>query len=331
MKVALLYNLRSEFEWQDGDPLDADADWDDAETIEEVCSGLRSVGVECRKVGNPIDYFPASRTKNEVVLSLCELARSPFRESVVPALCEFYNIDYFFSTPDVLHKTLDKNIANLVARQAGISVPDWQFVSRAEDIAAQLDSVVYPCIAKPAAEGSGMGIAGSSIFSSTIGLGDAVARLLKDYSGGVLIQAVAPGREFTVGVIEREGIPHALCPIEVKPREREAHATFIYNSMMKADPNLCEFVPLESGPLEGHLRKLALTAHLALGCRDLSRSDFRLDTRGLPQFLEINPLPHLHPEYGDFCRSAIASGLSYQEIWSTIVDNVVGRMRRKCR
>lgn len=42
-------------------------------------------------------------------------------------------------------------------------------------------------------------------------------------------------------------------------------------------------------------------------------------------FLEINPLPHFHPEHGDFCRSAIASGLDYPALWRTIVENVCVR------
>ena len=46
-----------------------------------------------------------------------------------------------------------------------------------------------------------------------------------------------------------------------------------------------------------------------LGCRDAARMDFRFDTTSdMLYFIEVNPLPHLHPDIGDFCRSAYGAG-----------------------
>lgn len=282
MKAAILYNLRSSFNWRTGDPLDSDADWDESSTIEEILFGLKQNGVVCRDIGNPANYFPSGWQKDEFVISLCEMARSPFRESVVPALCEFFELKYFFSGPDTLHIALDKNLANLIADQAGIPVPNWRVFSRTEDIPERMDLGFFPCIIKPAAEGSGMGITDSSVFLSVAGLRDAIARTLEAYSGKVVVQALVSGREFTVGVVEINGVPQALCPIEIRPRTKAEAQVFLYNTEKKGSPDQCEYLPLASSSLRNELQDLAVSAHLAFGCKDVSRSDFRLDCRGSP-------------------------------------------------
>jgi len=60
-----------------------------------------------------------------------------------------------------------------------------------------------------------------------------------------------------------------------------------------------------------------LRAYRVLGCRDWSRIDVRLDADGVPNIVEVNPLPGILPDPADnscLPKAARAAGLSYDEL-----------------
>jgi D-alanine-D-alanine ligase len=70
---------------------------------------------------------------------------------------------------------------------------------------------------------------------------------------------------------------------------------------------------LESG-FEERLRRLAMQAHQAIGAKDISRVDIRLDSQGEPKLVEINTLPGLAPDFSDLCLMWNAEGLLYKDL-----------------
>ena len=73
------------------------------------------------------------------------------------------------------------------------------------------------------------------------------------------------------------------------------------------------------------IERAALTAYRALGCRDISRVDFRLRD-GVPYFLEVNPLPGLNPDDSDLVILAQLAGWTYQRLIATIVQAALERV-----
>jgi D-alanine-D-alanine ligase len=71
--------------------------------------------------------------------------------------------------------------------------------------------------------------------------------------------------------------------------------------------------------------ELALAVHRRLGCRDASRTDFRSDGQGRPQFIEINPLAGLHPEHSDLPIICGLKGIGYRELVERIVSSAARR------
>jgi D-alanine-D-alanine ligase len=75
------------------------------------------------------------------------------------------------------------------------------------------------------------------------------------------------------------------------------------------------------------LKLLAGAVFRVIGCKDVSRVDFRLDARQnfKPYILEINPLPGLSPGFSDLCLQAEAAGMTYADLINAILNNAAMR------
>jgi len=293
--VGLFYNLRDDFERKDGEPVDILADFDIPTTINLIKSGLQSSCISVADLHDPILLLDKKiQDQIDIVFSICEMKGYRFRESIVPSLCELIKKPYVFSPPDTLLLSLDKNLCNFVVRQSGCQVPEWVTITDVRQLDAyQLPS--KPWIVKPSAEGSGMGLSDDSVMFQFDDLTQKIQYLVNLYQQPVIVQEYLPGREFTVGVVESKG-------------------TLIPTKAMENEPQL-----------ENEIIKIAKKSFRSIRCRDIARVDIRLDRNDNPHFLEINPLPHLHPEIGDVCRSAKASGFEYRTLLNTILENAIDR------
>jgi D-alanine-D-alanine ligase len=74
--------------------------------------------------------------------------------------------------------------------------------------------------------------------------------------------------------------------------------------------------------------KLALEAFRVLGCEDGGRVDIRYDAAGSPNFLEINPLPGMHPEHSDLPILCALNDISYPELMKMIMDSARGKVKK---
>jgi D-alanine-D-alanine ligase len=77
------------------------------------------------------------------------------------------------------------------------------------------------------------------------------------------------------------------------------------------------------GRLASQIRTAALGAYQALDCRDWCRVDIRCDADGIPNIVELNPLPGILPDPRDnscFPKAARAAGMSYDELIRTVAD-----------
>jgi D-alanine-D-alanine ligase len=74
------------------------------------------------------------------------------------------------------------------------------------------------------------------------------------------------------------------------------------------------------------MAEAARTAFRVLGCRDVSRVDFRVRD-GVPYFLEVNPLPGLHPVDSDLVLIAYMAGWTYEQLVTTIMTEAVKRVQ----
>lgn len=309
---------------------DALEEFDSLETISAMAEAARSLGheVELLGYGEQLLRRLLDGPPPDLVWNIAEghgAGRS--REARVPAVLEMLDIPYTGSDPLTLAATLDKDCAKRLVAAAGIATPAWQLVEPDDDAAdawRSLAELSYPVFVKPAFEGSSKGILSTCILHDAQQLHEALAQLWEAYRQPVLVEEFIDGDELTVGLVGNP--PEVLGIMRVVPKE-PSDEPFVYSLEVKRDylrraRYECP-APLAAGDTRA-VEQAALVCWRALGCRDLARIDFRL-RRGVPYFLEANPLPGLSPVSGDMCILAGLMGVEYPELIGRILQAAAER------
>jgi len=94
------------------------------------------------------------------------------------------------------------------------------------------------------------------------------------------------------------------------------------NPLYQKTPPVCP-APIDE-ELRAKLQDLAAAAFRIMGCRDYARVDFRMDTKGRPFILEVNPNPDISTNAG-YARALKAGGVAYASFWGTMIANAMKR------
>ena len=157
MLIGMTYDLKEDY-LAAGFSEEAAGEFDAAATIDALEAAIRANGHEVDRIGSVkalVGALAAGR-RWDLVFNLAEGVSGIARESQVPALLEAYDIAFTFSSADVLIVAMDKALAKLVVRQAGVSTADFVVVRSARDLAAV--KLPFPLFVKPLAEGTSKGV-----------------------------------------------------------------------------------------------------------------------------------------------------------------------------
>jgi D-alanine-D-alanine ligase len=257
------------------------------------------------------------------VFNICEGLHGFGREAQVPALLDAYGIPYTFSDPLVLALSLHKGMTKHVIRDHGLPTPN--FVVIEDPVQVRKVRLPMPLFAKPVAEGTSKGVDTHSKITSLAELESVCAALIEEYGEPVIVEGYLPGREFTVGVLGTGAAARAIGTLEVNLRPEADAEVYSYRNKENCE-NLVDYTLLAEPLLAVAVEGLALRAWRALGCRDAGRVDIRLDARGVPNFIEVNPLAGLHPEHSDLPILCTLKGMSYRELIGAILDSACQRL-----
>jgi len=239
-------------------------------------------------------------------------------DGALQGLLEVLALPYVGS--DVLASALamHKRIARVLFERAGLPVAQGLALPRgnAMEAAARARAEIGPrLVVKPSSHGSAIGVTRLEA-SATL---DEVARALEstwELDPFAIVEHFARGREVTCGVLDVHG-PEALPPTEImSPKDP------FYNYEARYVPGRSVHVcPAKLPPaVLARVQQVAVGAHVALGCRDLSRVDFIVGDENDPDavtLLEVNTLPgmtatSLYPE------AAGVKGLSMPALCSAL-------------
>ncbi len=324
MKIGFCYDLRDDY-LKMGYSEEETAEFDRLGTIEAIESELMKMGFEVERIGNIMSLTEklVSGCRWDIVFNICEGMFGEGREAQVPALLDAYRIPYVFSGPLVMAVTLDKSLAKIMVKNAGVNTPEHFVVYEPADIHGI--NVPFPLFAKPLAEGTGKGIDGSSVINDERGLRETCLSLLTRYNQPVLVEEYLSGREFTTGIIGTGKNARCIGVMEVVLKDNAEQGVYSYNNKEECEERVL-YLP---APPEDVIRceELAIRAWNAVKCEDGGRVDIRYDSEGTPNFLEINPLAGLHPDHSDLPILAKLNGISYSELMKMIMDSALEKLK----
>lgn len=233
-------------------------------------------------------------------------------DGAMQGLLELSGIPYVGCGVQSSSLCMDKSLAYLVAKSAGIETPNFWTISANDDL--DPDRYPYPAFVKPARSGSSFGV---SKVSRSDDLRWAV-EVARQYDTKVLIEQAVDGREvgcailgndseLMVGEVDRVALSHGFFRIhqEKEPESGSENATFI--------------VPADiSDEARERVRETAKALYLAFGCRGLARVDLFLKEDGTVVLNEVNTLPGM-TSYSRYPRMMTSAGLPL----SGVIDRIV--------
>lgn len=233
-------------------------------------------------------------------------------DGAIQGLLELSGIPYAGCDIQSSALCMDKALAYIVARNAGIATPKHRVLTGDEKI--DPDSLRYPAFVKPARSGSSFGV------TKVLGqehLAEAI-ETARQYDAKVLIEEAVAGSEvgcailgdgsrLFAGKVDRVALSHGFFRIhqESDPESGSENATFV----VPAD------IPAEARSL---VQETAKAIYRALGCRGLARVDTFLTDEGTVVLNEVNTLPGM-TSYSRYPRMMAAAGLPL----SGVIDRLV--------
>ena len=215
----------------------------------------------------------------------------------VQELLDTYALPYTGSGRFASAMAMNKAAAKGMLAEHGVKTPYYRLLRREEAVSIRrLASALHrsfpqPCMVKPLAKGSSVGMAVAGTLSELI---DALDNGFSA-SDTLLIEEFISGKEATCAVVDdfRGEQLYALLPIEIVPPKESPFFDY-YAKYSGKSQEICpgNFSPKEKSALQ----KLSKMVHAALGLRHYSRTDFIVHPRRGIYFLEVNTLPGLTEE-----------------------------------
>ncbi|GHA15862.1 D-alanine--D-alanine ligase [Devosia pacifica] len=236
-----------------------------------------------------------------------------FGESgMIQGLLELLQIPYTHSGVLASALAMDKHQAKIMFKAAGIPVTDHLIVSRAE--AAHSHVMAPPYVIKPIADGSSLGV-----FIVKGDQSHPPQELLReDWKSGeeVMVERFIAGRELTCSV---------MGDVALGVTEIVTDLGFYNYEAKYAKGGSHHIIPAQvSSKIYDKVQKMSLKAHAALGCRGVTRSDFRYNEQagedGELVCLELNTQPGM-TETSLVPEQALAAGHSFEELVAWMVED----------
>ena len=288
-----------------------------------VLSALQEAGYQARAIDLAADLsvLVDSLTRDRPGVVFNALHGRFGEDGAIQGVLDWMGIPYTHSGIRASAVAMDKAAARAVFAAAGLPVARGVVIEI--ERFADADPLPLPYVIKPLNEGSSVGV--DIVRAGSNRRGEIVSNWR--YGPLALVEEFIPGREITVGVLG----DRALTVTDITPNPAQAHDFYDYEAKYSAGGS-SHVLPADIHPdAFAEAMRTALAAHVALGCRGASRTDFRYDdTRsgrdapGRLVLLEVNTQPGLTPT-SLLPEQAAFLGIRFPELCAWMVENAACR------
>jgi D-alanine-D-alanine ligase len=271
--------------------------------------------------------------KVDLVLNLCDEGynNDPRKELHIPALLEMLDLSYTGSSSQCLAFCYDKSLVRGIAKEMDIPVPEAFFIEP-DDSSFNLP-ICFPVIVKPNFGDSSFGITEQSVANNHEQLINAISMIRErlGYDKPILVEELLTGKDLSVGIIGNPLTSYTVLPVTEED----------YSDVPEDLPRICgyeakwlpdsPYFKIKSIPAnlpeatEKFIVECCMKLFERLECRDYSRFDWRLDAKGQPKLLEVNPNPGWCWD-GHLAKMAKFGGVSYAEMLQAILQAAEQRL-----
>jgi len=328
MKLGIVYDLKEDYgiNTQDSDF----CDFSNLLEIQHIKQVLERCGYYVDLIGSPqkfaLSINDTSQFMYDMILNFSEGYKSRNRESIVPALCEAYNIPYIFSDSHAMDLTLHKHQMLLFANSLGIDTPKgflfipWLHDSNIIPMFIERLKISFPIISIPNREGTSMGLKISYCLNELIyNVGETVMK----YNQEIRCSEYISGHEIAIPILGTGD--DARCLGIVEYQQLDGSPIEFLSTALKSKGMHKTIYQHFSDDIEKKIIDTALFIHRSIPCYDLSRIDMRLKN-DVPYLLEVTPLPSMNPgSTVEMC--AAQKGYSAEMLYDEIIESAKKRYR----
>lgn len=242
-------------------------------------------------------------------------------DGAIQGLLELSGIPYAGCDVQSSAVCMDKSLAYIVVRSAGIATPNFWTLAPGEDVEA--DELSYPVFVKPARSGSSFGITKVSRGEDLPG----AVHAARQYDSKVVIEEAVVGSEvgcaihgggadLFAGEVDQIALSDGFFRIhqERAPEQGSDNATVVVPAAISPDAR-------------SRVQETAKAIYRALGCSGLSRVDMFLTEDGQVVLNEVNTLPGM-TSYSRYPRMMAAAGVPFADVIDRIVSLTLSGTRR---
>ncbi len=260
--------------------------------------------------------------KADLIFNLFEgFDSQPETEAIIADFLPNLGIPYTGCPSTALFLAMDKAESKARLQAAGINAPRCQVL---KPVTLHLFSLDFPCIVKPRSEHGSLGICEENVVHDFASLEKQVKVASERFRGEALVEEFVEGREFNITVLGTR--PPTTLPISEIMYSLPQGMPPILTFAAKWDPQSLYFKHTEAHcpadidrRLQQNIVDIACAAFEIIGNRGYARVDLRLDQRGEPRILDLNPNPDISPDSGAALQARTA-GMDYEQFIEKLVQ-----------
>jgi D-alanine-D-alanine ligase len=312
-------------------------DEDDFYTIDCLKGALREIaGYEFSYLSNHntlVRDLSKAASRADLVFNLCDegYANDPRKELHIPAMLEMMDIPYTGSGPQCLAYCYDKSLVRGIARELGIPVAGGMMV-KPDDTLFEL-AMDFPVIVKPNFGDSSFGLNRNSVCHTHDEVVRAISAIREGlgYDKPVLVEEFLTGKDLSLGIVGTPPEKYTVLPISEEDYSAvpgDLVRICGYEAKWQPDSpywNIRSVPATLPADVEETIVECSLKLFTRLECRDYARFDWRLDGKGNPKLLEVNPNPGWCWD-GHLAKMAAFTGITYPEMLEQILKSAEDRL-----